>query len=93
MISIIHQPCDGIVFYYEHKPIPGETFDVEHAFDPSGTPLTWGASRICPNCGELIETADLRPGPPPLRTFRMNSSEDMRELYKAVNINHFDGIA
>jgi len=48
VITIIHKPCNGIAFFYEHMPRAGEQFDVEYAFDINGNPLTWDSSRLCP---------------------------------------------
>lgn len=93
MITIIHKPCNGIAFFYEHMPRAGEQFDVEYAFDINGNPLTWNSSRLCPTCGRPMSIDDFAPGPPVLRTFDMSSPQDMRSFYEDAGETHMDGVA
>jgi hypothetical protein len=93
LIALIHSRCHQIALFYEHMPRAGETFDIEHAYDVNGNPLNWGASRYCASCGIAIETKDLEPGPPVLRTFDMTSPQNMREFYDTCEESHFEDIA
>lgn len=91
MVSILHNQCGKVAFWYDHPPFPGETFDVEHAYSVSGNEIMWHQRRMCGSCGKIFDLKDLHPGPPILRTFDMSNSADMAEFYKHVGAEHFEG--
>jgi hypothetical protein len=93
MISIMHKQCGSIAFFYDHMPVPGEEFNVEHAFSVRGSPIEWHHSRLCPTCGRAMGLADFEPGPPVLRTFDMTSPQDMRSFYEDAGSDHMENIA
>jgi hypothetical protein len=77
--AIIHKPCGGTAFLYDHAPMAGEKMDPALVTTVEGGKVPPGATGMrCSLCGQRLTMSDLAPGP---MVYDMGDSEDMATIY------------